>query len=127
MRPHPKQIMLQNQTIHFCRWSRKNYAIFVGLGKHIVIGVLSVSICILSQLKGGTLIVCQSTEQNNILSSEAEPNQTDESLAELLCLVVSTQKSNATHLESEQYQHITINKADTCLQKNIVSVFLFLS
>lgn len=43
------------KSIVFRRWSRKGYAIFAGLGKHIVIGVLAIGICMMAMLKTGVV------------------------------------------------------------------------
>lgn len=68
----------QKRTLHFCRWSRKNYAIFQGLGHHIVIGHLNVDICEASTLKSGRATTCiydsqLASEPNNASTEESSP------------------------------------------------------
>ena len=60
----------------FKRWSRKGYAIFAGLHRHIVIGTLSVSICSASMLKIASLITLEDG-QRATMSSEREEGADD--------------------------------------------------
>lgn len=85
--------MPNQNSMRFTRWSRKGYAIFAGLGKHIIIGVLSVGICMMAMLKSG---VVTSDDYEFVVSRVSADDAQDEaspaSLQGLLCLVVSADK-----------------------------------
>lgn len=51
--------MPNERSIVFHQWSRKGYAIFAGLGRHIIIAVLAVPVCYSSMLK--TVVLTEAT------------------------------------------------------------------
>jgi len=88
--------MPQDSSIIFRRWSRKSYAVFAGLGRHIIIGVLSIGICIMAMLKTG---VVASDNNQQIVSKMSLDDSEEESIwlssEGLLCLVVSNDKGES--------------------------------
>ena len=56
----------------FKRWSRKGYAIFAGLHRHIVIGTLSISICYAAMLKIDSLITLADGQTSRLQQEDGD-------------------------------------------------------
>lgn len=79
--------MPQQRTIVFRQWCRKGYAIFAGLGHHIVIGVLSVSVCAMALLKSGVLVAPSS---ETLFIQVSQENDDESSLPDEMSLVLAS-------------------------------------
>lgn len=74
-------------TIRFRRWSRKGYAIFVGLNKVINIGRVSSAIAEKSLLKSGVFPDSNYFIQNKIKEEEQEELRLDEQQLQILAIL----------------------------------------
>lgn len=94
-----KKITGHPQYIRFRRWSRKNYAIFCSLGKHVTIGMLQKEVTEISVRKQVNSLYPNEAERNNCILAinEWEDTETDlfPGLSPLIPLITTTAKSAA--------------------------------
>lgn len=105
--------MPSHRSIIFRQWSRKGYAIFAGIGQHIIIGVLAVAICYASMLK--TIVLTEATSRiacadNRTESDDGSPSTMPEILSEIIVVAISDEEVAATKVASRELKQSTINQ-----------------
>ncbi len=86
------------RQVVFSRWSRKNYAIFCSLGKHIKIARLTIDICNVAMLKSAAIreIPQLFSFISSIQDDTADPDPEMPALRQWLLLMPTTQSVETT-------------------------------
>lgn len=118
------QNYISSNVVFFSRWSRKNYAVFASLGKHVKIGVLKVDICQKALLKGLVDIISISKNTKGTEEDESEVNIADQSILQLsffVLLILSVFNLNSTLVSRKESLKRHIQKIQSLFFTNVES------